>query len=91
MAAIIAGANCVHGCAIGLGERVGNTQIDQMLVNLKLMGIAPWDQQDMTKLKQYMPGSIAGDVGVLGFRGIIPWLATMRAPHRNWCARLRDY
>jgi 2-isopropylmalate synthase len=53
MAAIIAGANCVHGCAIGLGERVGNTQIDQMLVNLKLMGIAPWDLQDLTKLKPY--------------------------------------
>lgn len=53
MAAIIAGANCVHGCAIGLGERVGNTQIDQMLVNLKLMEIEPWDQQDLTKLKQY--------------------------------------
>ena len=53
MAAIIAGANCVHGCAIGLGERVGNTQIDQMLVNLKLMGVAPWDKQDLTKLKQY--------------------------------------
>ena len=53
LAAIIAGANCVHGCAIGLGERVGNTQIDQMLVNLKLMGIAPWDRQDLTKLKQY--------------------------------------
>jgi isopropylmalate/homocitrate/citramalate synthase len=53
MAAIIAGANCVHGCAIGLGERVGNTQIDQMLVNLKLMGIAPWDRQDLTKLKPY--------------------------------------
>jgi 2-isopropylmalate synthase len=53
MAALIAGANCVHGCAIGLGERVGNTQIDQMLVNLKLMGIAPWEQQNLTKLKQY--------------------------------------
>jgi isopropylmalate/homocitrate/citramalate synthase len=53
LAAIIAGANCVHGCAIGLGERVGNTQIDQMLVNLKLMDIAPWDRQDLTKLKQY--------------------------------------
>ena len=53
MAAIVAGANCVHGCAIGLGERVGNTQIDQMLVNLKLMGIAPWDQQNLTKLKHY--------------------------------------
>jgi len=32
---------------------VGNTQIDQMLVNLKLMSIAPWDEQDLTKLKQY--------------------------------------
>src|ERR1051325_1238157 len=53
MAAIVAGANCVHGCAIGLGERVGNTQIDQMLVNLKLMGIQPWDAQDLTKLKHY--------------------------------------
>jgi 2-isopropylmalate synthase len=53
MAAIIAGANCVHGCAIGLGERVGNTQIDLMLVNLKLIGIVPWDQQNLTKLKQY--------------------------------------
>jgi 2-isopropylmalate synthase len=53
MAAITAGANCVHGCAVGLGERVGNTQIDQMLVNLKLMGIQPWDQQDLSSLKQY--------------------------------------
>ncbi|HEV3510244.1 MAG TPA: LeuA family protein [Candidatus Sulfotelmatobacter sp.] len=53
MAALIAGANCIHGCAIGLGERVGNTQIDQMLVNLKLMGVPPWDQQDLTKLKPY--------------------------------------
>src|SRR5215471_12291933 len=41
MAAIVAGAHSVHGCAIGLGERVGNTQIDQMLVNLKLMAIPP--------------------------------------------------
>ena len=53
MAAIIAGANCVHGCAIGIGERVGNTQIDQMLVNLNLMGIAPWDTQDLSTLKPY--------------------------------------
>src|SRR5712671_1684028 len=53
LAALMAGAHCVHACAIGIGERVGNTQMDQMLVNLKLMGIAPWDQQDLTKLKQY--------------------------------------
>jgi isopropylmalate/homocitrate/citramalate synthase len=53
MAALVAGANCVHATALGLGERVGNTQMDQMLVNLKLMGISPWDQQDLTKLKPY--------------------------------------
>ena len=53
MAALIAGANCVHGCAIGIGERVGNTQMDQMLVNLKLIGIAPWEHQDLTQLKHY--------------------------------------
>ncbi|MBI3474874.1 MAG: 2-isopropylmalate synthase [Acidobacteria bacterium] len=53
IAALVAGASCVHACALGLGERVGNTQMDQMLVNLKLMGIAPWDDQDLTKLKAY--------------------------------------
>jgi 2-isopropylmalate synthase len=53
MAALVAGAECVHGCALGIGERVGNTQMDQMLVNLKLMGISPWVEQDLTKLKQY--------------------------------------
>jgi len=53
MAALVAGANCVHATALGIGERAGNTQMDQMLVNLKLMGIAPWDQQDLKKLKEY--------------------------------------
>src|SRR6266576_4340985 len=53
MAALAAGANCVHACALGTGERVGNTQMDQMLVNLKLMAISPWDHQDLTKLKDY--------------------------------------
>ncbi|MGH9545196.1 MAG: LeuA family protein, partial [Terriglobales bacterium] len=53
MAALMAGAECVHACALGIGERVGNTQMDQMLVNLKLMGIPPWAEQDLTKLKEY--------------------------------------
>jgi isopropylmalate/homocitrate/citramalate synthase len=53
MAALMAGAECVHACALGIGERVGNTQMDQMLVNLKLMGVAPWSDQDLTSLKQY--------------------------------------
>ncbi|HXE91033.1 MAG TPA: LeuA family protein [Terriglobales bacterium] len=53
LAALAAGADCVHACAIGIGERVGNTQMDQMLVNLKLMGVPPWDQQDLRRLKDY--------------------------------------
>jgi 2-isopropylmalate synthase len=53
IAALMAGADCVHGCALGIGERVGNTQMDLLLVNLKLMGISPWDTQDLTKLKEY--------------------------------------
>ena len=53
LAALVAGAHCVHACGLGIGERVGNTQMDQMLVNLKLMGVPPWDQQDLTKLRDY--------------------------------------
>ncbi len=53
MAALVAGADCVHATALGVGERVGNTQMDQMLVNLKLMGLEPWAEQDLTKLKDY--------------------------------------
>ncbi len=53
LAALEAGADCVHGCGIGIGERVGNTQMDLMLVNLKLMGVEPWASQDLTKLKDY--------------------------------------
>jgi 2-isopropylmalate synthase len=53
LAALAAGADCVHATALGIGERVGNTQMDQMLVNLKLMGVPPWDQQDLTGLKDY--------------------------------------
>jgi 2-isopropylmalate synthase len=53
MAALVAGADCVHATALGIGERVGNTQMDQMLVNLRLMGIPPWTGQDLSKLKDY--------------------------------------
>jgi isopropylmalate/homocitrate/citramalate synthase len=53
LAALVAGAEVVHATAIGIGERVGNTQMDQMLVNLKLMGIEPWKSQDLRKLKEY--------------------------------------
>ncbi|HZH88993.1 MAG TPA: LeuA family protein [Pyrinomonadaceae bacterium] len=50
IAAIEAGADQVHGSALGVGERVGNTPMDQLLVNLKLMG---WIDNDLSKLREY--------------------------------------
>ena len=47
IAALEAGASRVHGAALGLGERVGNTPLDLLLVNLVLMR---WVQRDLTKL-----------------------------------------
>ncbi len=38
IAAIEGGADQIHGSALGMGERVGNTPMDQLLVNLKLLG-----------------------------------------------------
>jgi 2-isopropylmalate synthase len=53
LAALAAGADCVHACGLGIGERVGNTPMDQMLVNLKLLGVAPWDGQELSHLRDY--------------------------------------
>lgn len=50
IAAIAAGADQVHGAAIALGERVGNTPMDLLLVNLKLMGLI---DRDLSRLKEY--------------------------------------
>ncbi len=49
-AAIRAGVNRVHGTALGIGERVGNTPIDTLLVNLKLLG---YIDNDLSKLFKY--------------------------------------
>jgi 2-isopropylmalate synthase len=48
--ALEAGAHRVHGCALGIGERVGNTPMDQLLVNLQLLG---WVNKDLTRLNEY--------------------------------------
>lgn len=50
LAAIRAGAERVHACALGLGERAGNTPMDLLLVNLKLLG---WIDRDLTRLREY--------------------------------------
>jgi len=51
IAAIEAGVDRVHGCAMGIGERVGNTPIDLLMVNLKLMG---WIDNDLAQLPEYV-------------------------------------
>jgi 2-isopropylmalate synthase len=51
LAAFAAGADQVHGCALGIGERVGNTEIDLVLVNLKLAGAI---DRDLTRLGEYV-------------------------------------
>lgn len=50
LAAIAAGADQVHACALGLGERVGNTPMEAMLVNLRLLGLI---DRDLSRLKEY--------------------------------------
>jgi 2-isopropylmalate synthase len=50
LAAIRAGATRVHGCGIAIGERVGNTAMDQLLINLRLLG---WIENDLSVLPEY--------------------------------------
>ncbi len=50
LAAIAAGADQVHAAANSLGERVGNTPMELMLVNLRLLGLI---DRDLSRLKEY--------------------------------------
>ena len=50
LAALDAGATRLHGAAIGTGERVGNTPMDTLLVNLVLMG---YIERDLSALVEY--------------------------------------
>ena len=50
LAAIAGGAQQIHGVALSLGERVGNTPMELLLVNLHLMGLRT---NDLTHLRAY--------------------------------------
>lgn len=50
LAALDAGATRLHGAAIGIGERVGNTPMDLLLLNLVLMGYL---ERDLSALCEY--------------------------------------
>jgi 2-isopropylmalate synthase len=50
LAALQAGVTRVHGTALGIGERTGNTPMDLLLVNCRLLG---WIDNDLSKLSAY--------------------------------------
>ena len=56
IAALEAGATRLHGAALGIGERCGNTPIDLLLVNLVMMG---YRNNDLTGLPAYCAGGRA--------------------------------
>ena len=51
LTAIEAGASRIHGTALGIGERVGNTPIEQLLVNLRLLGMR---NDDLSQLPEFV-------------------------------------
>jgi 2-isopropylmalate synthase len=50
LAALDAGATRLHGTALGIGERCGNTPLDLLLVNLVMMGCI---ERDLSTLPDY--------------------------------------
>jgi len=60
LAALQAGAARVHGTALGIGERTGNTPMDLLLVNCRLLG---WIDNDLSKLSEYCEAASAA-IGV---------------------------
>lgn len=50
LVAIEAGADRVHACGLGIGERSGNTPMEVLLVNLNLLG---WAHRDLCSLPEY--------------------------------------
>ena len=60
LAAIEAGADRVHATALGVGERVGNAEMDLLIVNLKLLGA---HRHDIRRLPEYCR-LVADAVGV---------------------------
>ncbi len=60
LAAVEAGADRIHGTALGIGERAGNAPMDLLLVNCRLLG---WIDNDLTRLPEYIAKAAAA-VGV---------------------------
>ena len=69
IAAFEAGADQLHGTGLGIGERVGNTPMDLLLVNMRLMGHI---KEDLSRLKEYcLAISEATDVPIVSSYPVI--------------------
>ena len=51
------GVDRLHATALGIGERVGNCSMDQLLINLRLMG---YIETDLSRLREYVQVASAG-------------------------------
>jgi 2-isopropylmalate synthase len=49
LTAIECGIDRIHACGLGVGERAGNTSIDQLVVNLNLMGLTNFNLLHLPK------------------------------------------
>jgi 2-isopropylmalate synthase len=52
IAAFEAGADRLHGSILGIGERCGNVAMDQLMINLHLMGFPKGDLSDLPALAE---------------------------------------
>lgn len=63
------GVDRVHGCLLGIGERVGNAPLDLLLVNLALLGRSERDLGGLRELCQRVVRAMGLPPGL----GYVPW------------------
>jgi 2-isopropylmalate synthase len=64
LAAIEAGADRVHATALGIGERVGNTEMDLLIVNLYLHGAYRGDLKRLQDYCRLVSEAVGRPIGV---------------------------
>ncbi|RME24043.1 MAG: 2-isopropylmalate synthase [Deltaproteobacteria bacterium] len=64
LAAVQAGVDRVHGTVLGVGERVGNTPLDLLLVNLQLLGVHDGDLTALARLVDVVSDACAVPIPV---------------------------
>lgn len=62
LAAAEYGCHRIHGTALGIGERVGNTAMDQLIVNLKLLGRYPHEVNALVSYVELAASSCRIDI-----------------------------